>query len=59
MAVSNLHIEISTDRSVKPANGQRTANSMVITEVKSSSVGVDWYMIRTVRDKGPHMEDND
>jgi hypothetical protein len=57
MAVSCINqTDASTDEDMGTTNRQRPIR--VIREVKSSPAGVDWQMIRTVRESGRYKEDD-
>jgi hypothetical protein len=57
MAVSYIdQTDVSADEDIGTINKQRPAR--VIREVKSSPAGVDWQMIRTIRESGRYKEDD-
>ena len=57
MTVSYLNqTDVSTDEDMGTINKQRPVR--VIREVKSSPAGVDWRMIRTIRESGRYKEDD-
>lgn len=57
MTVSYINqTDVSADRDTGSTNRQRPAR--VIREVKSSPAGVDWQMIRTIRESGRYKEDD-
>ena len=48
--------DVSADGDMNTTNRQRLAR--VVREVKSSPAGVDWQMIRTIRESGRYKEDD-
>ena len=57
MAVSYINqTDASADEDMGNTNRQRPTR--VIREVKSSPAGVDWQMIRTIRESGRYKEDD-
>jgi len=57
MAVSCINqTDASADEDMGITNRRRPTR--VIREVKSSPTGVDWQMIRTVRESGRYKEDD-
>jgi hypothetical protein len=57
MAISYINqADVSADEDMGATNRQRPTR--VIREVKSSPVGVDWQMIRTMRKSGRYKEDD-
>ncbi len=57
MTVSYINqTDVSADEDMGTINKQRAVR--VIREVKSSPAGVDWQMIRTMRENGRYKEDD-
>ncbi len=57
MAVSYINqTDTSANEDMGTTNRQRPIR--VIREVKSSPTGVDWQMIRTIRESGRYKEDD-
>ena len=57
MTVSCInHTDALADEDMNTINRQRLAR--VFREVKSSPAGVDWQMIRTIRESGRYKEDD-
>ena len=48
--------DASADEDMNSINRQRVAR--VVREVKSSPAGVDWQMIRAIRESGRYKEDD-
>ena len=57
MAVSYINqTDVPADEDMVTTSKQRPTR--VIREVRSSPAGVDWQMIRTIRESGRYKEDN-